>query len=53
MPSVNGDNGRALSKVQDGDPGEIQARSQNETQQDAKRGAKKKKQNGEISETEK
>jgi len=51
MLSVNGDNRWALSKVQDGDPGEIQARSQNETQQDAKRGAKKKRQNGEKSET--
>jgi hypothetical protein len=37
--------------VQDGDPGEIQERSQNETQLDAKGGAKKKKQNGEKSET--
>jgi hypothetical protein len=41
----------SLSKVQDGDPGKIQARSQNETQLDAKRGAKKKKQNGEKRET--
>jgi len=38
--------------VQDGDPGEIEARSQNETQQDAaKRGAKKERQNGKKSKT--
>jgi len=43
--------GEPLSKVQDGDPGEIQARSQAENQLDAKQGAKKKKQNGEKSET--
>jgi hypothetical protein len=36
MPSVNGDNGWALNKVQGGDPGEIRAKSQNGTQQDAK-----------------
>jgi hypothetical protein len=36
--------------VQDGDPEEIQARSQNGTQQDAKQGAKKKRQNGKKSE---
>jgi hypothetical protein len=43
--------GEPLSKVQDGDPGEIQVRSQAENQFDAKQGAKKKKQNGEKSET--
>jgi hypothetical protein len=51
MPSVNGDNGWALSKVQDGDPKEIQARSQAETQLDTKQEAKKKKLNGEKSGT--
>jgi hypothetical protein len=51
MLSLNGDNGWALSKVQDRVPGQIQARSQAENQLDAKQGAKKKKQNGEKSET--
>jgi len=37
--------------VQDEDPGEIQVRTQDGTQQNAKQGAKKKRQNGEKSET--
>jgi hypothetical protein len=51
MPSVNGDNGWALSKVQGKDPGEIRAKSQSRTQQDAKRGSAGKKRNGKKSET--
>jgi len=45
MPSVNGDNGWALSAVQGKGPGEIRAKSQNGTQQDAKRGSVVKKRN--------
>jgi hypothetical protein len=37
--------------VQGGDPGEIQAKSQNETQQDAKQKSVVDKQNGEKSKT--
>ncbi len=51
MLSVNGDNGWALNKVQDGGDPEIQVRSQNGTQQDAKQGANNKRKNGEKSET--
>jgi hypothetical protein len=45
MPSVNGDNGWALSKVQGEDPGEIRAKSQSGTQQDAKQGRNVKRRN--------
>jgi hypothetical protein len=51
MPSVNGDNGRALNIVQGEDPGEIQAKSQNGTQQDAKQRSVVEKRNGKKSET--
>jgi len=51
MPSVNGDNGWALSKMQGEDPGEIRAESQSVTQQDAKRGSAGEKRNGKKRET--
>ncbi len=46
MPSVNGDNGWALS--QDEDPGEIRVKSRSGTQQEAKRGSAVKECNGEV-----
>jgi len=46
MPSVNGDNGWALSQGKD--PGEIRAKSQSGTQQEAKRGSTEKECNGEV-----
>jgi hypothetical protein len=51
MPSVNGDNGWALSKMQGEDPGEIRAKSQIGTQQDAKRGSAREKRDEKKRET--
>jgi hypothetical protein len=48
MPSVNGDNRWALSIVQGDDPGEIQAKSQVGTQQNAKRRSVVQGRNGEV-----
>jgi hypothetical protein len=48
MPSVNGDNGWALSKVQGEDPGEIRAESQDGTQQHTKRWSVEKGRNGKV-----
>jgi len=48
MPSVNGDNRWALSIVQGDDPGEIQAKSQVGTQQNAKRRSVVRGRNGEV-----
>ncbi len=46
MPSVNGDNGWALSQGED--PREIRAKSQSGTKQDTKRGSAEKECNGEV-----